>query len=61
MTGDYTFRSIPGILYFMFTLLLLSGCIAENTDDCFKGIPLKVNPVFGHFTGNNKRYEPLCL
>ena len=43
MTGDYTFRSIPGILYFMFTLLLLSGCIAENTDDCFKGIPLKVN------------------
>lgn len=43
MTGDYTFRSIPGILYFMFTLLLLSGCIAENTDDCFKGIPLKVS------------------
>ena len=43
MTGDYKFRFIPGILYFMFTLLLLSGCIAENTDDCFKGIPLKVN------------------
>lgn len=43
MTGNYKFRSIPGILYFMFTLLLLSGCIAENTDDCFKGIPLKVN------------------
>lgn len=43
MTGDYTFRFIPGILYFMFTLLLLSGCIAENTDDCFKGIPLKVS------------------
>lgn len=43
MTGDYKFRFIPGILYSMFTLLLLSGCIAENTDDCFKGIPLKVN------------------
>lgn len=42
MTGDYKFRTIPGILYFMFTLLL-SGCIAENTDDCFKGIPLAVN------------------
>lgn len=42
MTGAYEFRSIPGILYFMFTLLLLPGCIAENTDDCFKGIPLKV-------------------
>ena len=43
MTGAYKFRFVPGILYFMFTLLLLSGCIAENTDDCFKGIPLKVN------------------
>jgi hypothetical protein len=42
MTGDYKFRFIPGILYSMFTLLLLSGCIAENTDDCFKGVPLKV-------------------
>ena len=43
MTGDCKFRLIPGLLYFMFTLLLLSGCIAENTDDCFKGLPLKVN------------------
>ncbi len=43
MTGAYKFRFVPGILSFMFTLLLLSGCIAENTDDCFKGIPLKVN------------------
>lgn len=43
MTGDYNFRPIPGILYYLFTLLLLSGCIAENTDDCFKGIPLKVS------------------
>lgn len=43
MTGACKFRFIPGILYSMFTLLLLSGCIAENTDDCFKGIPLKVN------------------
>lgn len=43
MTGDYNFRSIPGILYYMFTLLLLSGCIAENTDDCFRGISLKVS------------------
>ncbi|WP_291590945.1 FimB/Mfa2 family fimbrial subunit [Bacteroides sp.] len=42
MTGDYRFRIIPGILYFMFTLLLLSGCIAENTDDCYKGTPLTV-------------------
>lgn len=42
MTGDYKFRFMPGILYSMFILLLLSGCIAENTDDCFKGIPLKV-------------------
>lgn len=42
MTGDYRIRIIPGILYFMFTLLLLSGCIAENTDDCFKGTPLIV-------------------
>lgn len=42
MTGDYRFRFIPGILYFMFTLLLLSGCIAENTDDCYTGIPLAV-------------------
>nr|WP_308757823.1 FimB/Mfa2 family fimbrial subunit [uncultured Bacteroides sp.] len=43
MTGDYKFRFMPGILYSMFTLLLLSGCIAENNDDCFKGVPLKVN------------------
>ena len=43
MTGDYKLRSIPGIQYFMLTLLLLSGCIAENTDYCFKGFPLKVN------------------
>lgn len=43
MTGACKFRFIPGILYYLFTLLLLSGCIAENTDDCFKGIPLKVN------------------
>lgn len=42
MTGDYKFWFVPGILYFMFTLLLLSGCIAENNDDCFKGVPLKV-------------------
>ena len=42
MTGDYKFRFMPGILYSMFTLLLLSGCIAENNDDCFKGVPLKV-------------------
>lgn len=42
MTGACKFRFIPGI-YYLFTLLLLSGCIAENTDDCFKGIPLKVN------------------
>ena len=42
MTGDYKFRFMPGILYFMFTLLLLSGCIAENNDNCFKGVPLKV-------------------
>lgn len=42
MTGDYKFRFMPEILYSMFTLLLLSGCIAENNDDCFKGVPLKV-------------------
>lgn len=42
MTGDYKFRFMPGILYSMFILLLLSGCIAENNDDCFKGVPLKV-------------------
>lgn len=42
MTGDYKFRFMPGILYSMFTLLLLSGCIAENNDDCFRGVPLKV-------------------
>ena len=42
MTGDYKFRFMPGILCSMFTLLLLSGCIAENNDDCFKGVPLKV-------------------
>lgn len=41
MTGDYRFRIIPEILYCMFTLLL-SGCIAENTDDCYTGIPLTV-------------------
>lgn len=43
MTGAYKFRCVPGILYFTFTLLLLSGCIAENNDDCYKGIPLEVN------------------
>lgn len=43
MTGDNKFRFFPGILSFMFPLMLLSGCIAENTDDCFKGILLKVN------------------
>lgn len=42
MTGAYKFRFVPGILYFMFTLLLLSGCIAENTDDCFKGVLMNV-------------------
>lgn len=42
MTGDYRLRFIPGIFYFMLTLLLLSGCIAENTDDCYTGIPLTV-------------------
>lgn len=42
MTGNYRFRYVPRILYFMFTLLLLSGCIAENTDDCYKGTPLAV-------------------
>lgn len=42
MTGACKFRFIPGI-YYLFTLLLLSGCIAENTDDCFEGVPLKVN------------------
>lgn len=42
MIGNIKFRLLPGISYFMFTLLLLSGCIAENNDDCFKGVPLKV-------------------
>lgn len=42
MIGDTKFRLLPGIIYFMFILLLLSGCIAENNDDCFKGVPLKV-------------------
>ena len=42
MTGNYRLWYIPGILYFMLTLLLLSGCIAENTDDCYKGTPLTV-------------------
>ena len=42
MIGDNKFRFIPGILFFMFILLLLSGCIAENTDDCFKGVPMRV-------------------
>lgn len=42
MIGDTKFRLLPGIRYFMFILLLLSGCIAENNDDCFKGVPLKV-------------------
>lgn len=42
MIGDIKFRPLQGIAYFMFTLLLLSGCIAENTDDCFKGVPLQV-------------------
>lgn len=43
MTGDYKSRFMPGILSLMFTLLLLSGCIAENTDDCSLGTPLKVS------------------
>lgn len=42
MIGDTKFRLLPGILSFMFTLLLLSGCIAENDNDCFKGVPLKL-------------------
>lgn len=42
MTGNYRLWYIPGILYFMLTMLLLSGCIAENTDDCYKGTPLTV-------------------
>lgn len=42
MIGNIKFRLQPGILSFMFTLLLLSGCIAENDDDCFKGVPLQV-------------------
>ena len=42
MIGDTKFRLLPGILSFMFTLLLLSGCIAENNDDCFRGVPLKL-------------------
>lgn len=42
MIGDYKFRFMPGILLFMSTLMLLSGCIAENYDNCRKGIPLKV-------------------
>lgn len=41
MIGNYRFWYVPGILYFMLTLLL-SGCIAENTDDCFKATPLTV-------------------
>lgn len=47
MTGNYRFRSTPGILYFMFALLLLSGCIAENTDNCYKGTPLMVELPVG--------------
>ena len=42
MTGDYKFRFMPGILSLIFTAVLLSGCIAENTDDCFKGVSLQV-------------------
>ena len=42
MTGDKQSRFSPGILSLMFTLLLLSGCIAENNDDCYKGIPVKI-------------------
>lgn len=42
MIGDTKLRLLPGILSFMFTLLLLSGCIAENNDDCFRGVPLKL-------------------
>lgn len=42
MIGDTKFRLLPGIFSFMFTLLVLSGCIAENNDNCFKGVPLKV-------------------
>ena len=42
MIGNIKFRFQPGILSFMFVLLLLSGCIAENNDDCFRGVPLQV-------------------
>lgn len=47
MIGDIKFRLLPEIAYFMFTLLLLSGCIAENNDDCFKGVPLQVKLPVG--------------
>ena len=43
MTGDKQFRFSPGILSLMFTLLLLSGCIAENNDDCYNGVPVKIS------------------
>lgn len=35
------FQVHPGYILLLFTLLL-SGCIAENTDDCYTGIPLTV-------------------
>lgn len=34
---------MPDILSLMFILTLLSGCIAEDTDDCPTGIPLRVS------------------
>lgn len=43
MTGGKQSRFSPGILSLMFTLLLLSGCIAENNDDCYKGVPVKIS------------------
>lgn len=43
MTGDKQSRFSPGILSLMFTLLFLSGCIAENNDDCYKGVPVKIS------------------
>lgn len=33
---------MPGILSLLFILALLSGCIAEDLDDCSNGIPFKV-------------------
>lgn len=42
MTSDYKSRFVPGISFFILTLLLLSGCASDKEDDSFKGIPLKV-------------------